>query len=105
MQRAPIDRKDGKCLGHATALGRQSVDEVGYWNMQPNICIDSHCFRSAEVAFPQSDPSKAKEKLGWVPESRSMKWCGRWLRLIWQMLRNRRCFSGMDITSTLALNE
>ena len=46
----------------------RGVDEVGYWNKQPIIRIDPRYFRPTEVASLLGDPSKAKQKLGWVPE-------------------------------------
>jgi GDPmannose 4,6-dehydratase len=44
------------------------VDEVGYWNDQAVIKIDPRYFRPTEVETLLGDPSKAKQKLGWVPE-------------------------------------
>jgi GDPmannose 4,6-dehydratase len=44
------------------------VNEVGYWNDQVVIKIDSRYFRPAEVETLLGDPSKAKQKLGWAPE-------------------------------------
>ena len=74
----------------AAALGMQigwegnGVDEVGYWTKSrlvmagsdpqsmpseiPAIRIDPRYFRPTEVETLLGDPSKAKEKLGWVPE-------------------------------------
>ena len=58
----------------ATALGVQlrwegtGVDEVGFWNDTPIIKIDPRYFRPTEVETLLGDPTKAKEKLGWVPE-------------------------------------
>ena len=71
----------------AAALGMQlrwegeGVHEVGYWanpplplgegrgeGMQPIIRIDPRYFRPTEVETLLGDPTKAKEKLGWVPE-------------------------------------
>ncbi len=75
----------------ATALGMQlrwegvGVSEVGYWTNPPesslraqrcNPCppevpvikIDPRYFRPTEVETLLGDPTKAKEKLGWVPE-------------------------------------
>ena len=58
----------------ATALGMQlrwegeGVSEVGYWNEQAVIKIDPRYFRPTEVETLLGDPSKAKQKLGWVPE-------------------------------------
>jgi GDPmannose 4,6-dehydratase len=58
----------------ATALGMQlrwegtGVNEIGYWNNQPIIRIDPRYFRPTEVETLLGDPTKAKDKLGWVPE-------------------------------------
>ena len=58
----------------AAALGMQlrwedeGINEVGYWNNKPIIKIDPRYFRPTEVASLLGDPSKAEEKLGWVPE-------------------------------------
>jgi GDPmannose 4,6-dehydratase len=58
----------------ATALGMQirwqgkGVDEVGYWNKQAVLKKDPRYFRPTEVETLLGDPSKAKQKLGWVPE-------------------------------------
>ena len=46
----------------------EGINEVGYWNNKPIIKIDPRYFRPTEVASLLGDPSKAKEKLGWVPE-------------------------------------
>ena len=58
----------------AAALGMEmrwegaGVDEVGYWNDQAVIKIDPRYFRPTEVETLLGDPTKAKQKLGWVPE-------------------------------------
>jgi GDPmannose 4,6-dehydratase len=58
----------------ASALGMQmrwegtGINEVGYWNDQAVIKIDPRYFRLTEVETLLGDPSKAKQKLGWVPE-------------------------------------
>jgi GDPmannose 4,6-dehydratase len=70
----------------ATALGMQlrwegsGVNEVAYWAnrhsreggnpspFEPVIRIDPRYFRPAEVETLLGDPTKAKQKLGWVPE-------------------------------------
>jgi GDPmannose 4,6-dehydratase len=76
----------------AAALGMQlrwegeGVNEIGYWlnppgnslplplgegrgeGARPIIKIDSRYFRPTEVETLLGDPTKAKEKLGWVPE-------------------------------------
>jgi GDPmannose 4,6-dehydratase len=58
----------------AVALGMQirwegkGVNEVGYWGTKPIIRIDTRYFRPTEVETLLGDPTKAKQKLGWVPE-------------------------------------
>jgi len=58
----------------AIALGMQlrwegtGVNEVGYWSNKPIIKIDPRYFRPTEVETLIGDPSKAKQKLGWLPE-------------------------------------
>jgi GDPmannose 4,6-dehydratase len=58
----------------ATALSMQmrwegtGVNEVGYWNDQAGIKIDPRYFRPTEVETLLGDSTKAKQKLGWVPE-------------------------------------
>jgi len=58
----------------AAALGLQirwegeGVMEVGYWDQKAVIRIDPRYFRPTEVETLLGDPTKAREKLGWVPE-------------------------------------
>ena len=58
----------------AMALGMQlrwegtGVNEIGFWNDQAVIKIDPRYFRPTEVETLLGDPTKAKKKLGWVPE-------------------------------------
>jgi GDPmannose 4,6-dehydratase len=51
------------------------VDEVGYWNDKPIVKIDPRYFRPTEVETLLGDPSKAKQKLGWVPEITAQQMC------------------------------
>jgi GDPmannose 4,6-dehydratase len=51
------------------------VDEVGYWNDKPVVKIDPRYFRPTEVETLLGDPSKAKQKLGWVPEITAQEMC------------------------------
>ena len=48
------------------------VDEAGYWNAPEGerkiVAVDPRYFRPTEVETLLGDPTKAKEKLGWVPE-------------------------------------
>ena len=55
-------------LGMAIRWEGSGVSEVGYWNEQAVIKIDPRYFRPTEVETLLGDPSKAKQKLGWVPE-------------------------------------
>ena len=82
----------------ATELGMQirwegeGVNEVGYWlnpplplpgegrdgglpSEVPVVRIDPRYFRPAEVETLLGDPTKAKEKLGWVPEITAQEMC------------------------------
>ena len=65
----------------AAELGMQirwdgcGVDELGYWNDKPIVRIDPRYFRPAEVETLLGDPTKAKEKLGWVPEITAQEMC------------------------------
>jgi GDPmannose 4,6-dehydratase len=65
----------------AAELGMQirwqghGVNEVGYWNDKPIIRIDPRYFRPTEVETLLGDPSKAKAKLGWVPEITVQQMC------------------------------
>jgi GDPmannose 4,6-dehydratase len=65
----------------ATELGMQlrwegqGINEVGYWNDKPVVKIDPRYFRPTEVASLLGDPSKAKQKLGWVPEITTQEMC------------------------------
>jgi GDPmannose 4,6-dehydratase len=65
----------------AEALGIQlrweghGVNEVGYWNEKPVVRIDPRYFRPTEVETLLGDPSKAKQKLGWIPEITVQEMC------------------------------
>lgn len=65
----------------AEALGMQlrwegdGVDEVGYWNGRAIVRIDPRYFRPTEVETLLGDPTKAKQKLGWVPEITVQEMC------------------------------
>jgi len=51
------------------------VDEVGMVNGKAIVCIDPRYFRPTEVETLLGDPSKAKNKLGWVPEISAQTMC------------------------------
>ena len=48
---------------------------MGSWNGQPIVRIDPRYFRPTEVETLLGDPTKAKEKLGWVPEITAQQMC------------------------------
>ena len=62
-------------LGMSLRWVGQGVDEVGYWNDKPIVKIDPRYFRPTEVETLLGDPSKAKQKLGWVPEITAQAMC------------------------------
>lgn len=62
-------------LGMSLRWEGDGVDEVGYWNDKPVIRIDPRYFRPAEVETLLGDPTKAKTKLGWVPEITAQEMC------------------------------
>ena len=53
----------------------ESVNEVAYWNEKAIVRIDPRYFRPTEVETLLGDPSKAKLKLGWVPEISAQDMC------------------------------
>ena len=62
-------------LGMELRWEGKDTDEVGYWNDKPIVKIDPRYFRPAEVETLLGDPSKAKQKLGWVPEITAQEMC------------------------------
>jgi GDPmannose 4,6-dehydratase len=60
--------KTAVVLGMEICWKGTGVNEVGYWNDKAVIKIDPRYFRPTEVETLLGDPSKAKQKLGWVPE-------------------------------------
>ena len=65
----------------AAELGMQirwegtGVNEIGYADGKAIIRIDPRYFRLTEVAALLGDPTKAKQKLGWVPEIKAQEMC------------------------------
>ena len=53
----------------------QGVNEMAYWKNKPIVRIDPRYFRPTEVETLLGDPTKAKEKLGWVPEITAQEMC------------------------------
>ena len=62
-------------LGMSLRWEGEGIDEVGYWNDKPIVKIDPRYFRPTEVETLLGDPSKAKQKLGWVPEITVQEMC------------------------------
>ena len=53
----------------------EGINEVGYADGKAIIRIDPRYFRPTEVETLLGDPSKAKQKLGWVPEITAQEMC------------------------------
>lgn len=64
-----------EALGMDLCWEGEGVNEVAYWNNRPVVRIDPRYFRPTEVETLLGDPSKAKEKLGWVPEISVQEMC------------------------------
>jgi GDPmannose 4,6-dehydratase len=62
-------------LGMSLRWEGGGLDEVGYWGDKAVVRIDPRYFRPAEVETLLGDPSKAKLKLGWVPEITAQEMC------------------------------
>ena len=59
---------------HLQWKGR-GVEEMAFWNDKPIVKIDPRYFRPTEVETLLGDATKAKEKLGWVPEITAQQMC------------------------------
>jgi GDPmannose 4,6-dehydratase len=62
-------------IGMALRWEGEGISEVAYWNEKPVVRIDPRYFRPTEVETLLGDPSKAKQKLGWVPEITAQEMC------------------------------
>ncbi len=62
-------------LGMKLRWDGQGVNEVGYANGKAIVRVDPRYFRPTEVETLLGDPTKAKEKLGWVPEITAHQMC------------------------------
>jgi GDPmannose 4,6-dehydratase len=62
-------------LGMQLRWEGEGITEVAYWNEKPVVRIDPRYFRPTEVETLLGDPSKAKQKLGWVPEITAQEMC------------------------------
>ncbi len=60
--------KTAAALGMLIRWEGDGVNEVGYWDQKAVIRIDPRYFRPTEVETLLGDPTKARERLGWVPE-------------------------------------
>jgi GDPmannose 4,6-dehydratase len=64
-----------EALGMVLHWEGEGVNEIAYWNEKPVVRIDPRYFRPTEVETLLGDPSKAKQKLGWVPEITAQEMC------------------------------
>ncbi len=64
-----------KALGMSIRWEGAGVNEVGYADGKAIVRIDHRYFRPTEVETLLGDPSKAKQKLGWVPEITAQDMC------------------------------
>lgn len=62
-------------LGMQLRWEGKGVNEVAYWNEKAIVRIDPRYFRPTEVETLLGDPTKAKQKLGWVPEITAQEMC------------------------------
>jgi GDPmannose 4,6-dehydratase len=62
-------------LGMQLRWEGKGVNEVAYWNEKKIVRIDPRYFRPTEVETLLGDPTKAKQKLGWVPEISAQEMC------------------------------
>ena len=53
----------------------EGVEEMAFWRGKPIVRIDPRYFRPTEVETLLGDPTKAKEKLGWIPEITAQQMC------------------------------
>jgi len=53
----------------------EGINEVGYWGDRAVVKIDPRYFRPTEVETLLGDPTKAKTKLGWMPEITARDLC------------------------------
>jgi len=58
-----------KELGMEISWDGTGVDEVGFLQGKPVVRVDPRYFRPTEVETLLGDPSKAKTKLGWTPQT------------------------------------
>jgi GDPmannose 4,6-dehydratase len=64
-----------EALGMVLRWEGRGIEERAYWNDKLIVQIDPRYFRPTEVETLLGDPSKAKEKLGWVPEITAQEMC------------------------------
>jgi GDPmannose 4,6-dehydratase len=64
-----------EALGMPLRWEGEGVNEVAYWSDKPIVRIDPRYFRPTEVETLLGDPTKAKQKLGWVPEITAQEMC------------------------------
>lgn len=64
-----------EALGMDLKWKGEGIEERAYWNGKPIVKIDPRYFRPTEVETLLGDPSRAKEKLGWVAKITTQELC------------------------------
>ena len=64
-----------EALGIKISWEGEGINEVGYANGKAIVKIDPSYFRPTEVETLLGEPSKAKQKLGWVPQITAREMC------------------------------
>ena len=67
-------------LGMSIHWEGRGIEEVGYSDAKPIIRIDPRYYRPAEVETLLGDSTKARQKLGWVPEITAQEMCAEMVR-------------------------
>jgi GDPmannose 4,6-dehydratase len=64
-----------EALGIQLSWEGKGVQEIALWKGNPIVRIDPRYFRPTEVEALLGDPTKAKNKLGWIPEITVQEMC------------------------------
>jgi GDPmannose 4,6-dehydratase len=62
-------------LGMQLRWEGKGIDEKAYWQGRPVLQIDPRYFRPTEVETLLGDPTRAKQKLGWMPMISAQQMC------------------------------
>ena len=97
-------------LGLTIEFSGAGVEEVGTVTIDGDLApalsvgdvvvrIDPRYFRPAEVETLLGDPTKAKEKLGWVPEITAQEMCAEMVREDLKIARRQLLLAQHDLSS------